>query len=82
MTTLETLERKIDNLTKAVRDSKPVPKRTWVSAGMIMELTGWNKERMRTARENGIIRFKEEDENGVRKIKYLLESIPELLIKK
>lgn len=55
-----------------------VPKRTWVKVSVITELTGWRYKSLQKARENGLIRFKIEDDCFF----YLLESIPEMFIKK
>lgn len=52
-------------------------KETWVKAQTIKELTGWDDEAMRRARNSGLVKFKKD--NG---FFYCLESIPELLIKK
>lgn len=53
-------------------------KRQWVKVSNIQELTGWDKEGLRRARENGLIDWKK-DENG---IWYDILSINSLLIKK
>lgn len=53
-------------------------KETWVSASWITDLTGWSKERMRIAREQGVVKYKKSKEQSY---KYLLESIPQQFIK-
>jgi hypothetical protein len=53
-------------------------KETWVPVGWVTDLTGWDCEKMRQARENNIIEFKRGDTGGYL---YKLESIPEIFIK-
>ena len=55
---LERLERKIDGLSRLIKDMK---RPYWVRVGVITALTGWNKEGMRAARENGYVNYKEKD---------------------
>lgn len=50
----------------------------WVKASFITDLTGWNKEQFRRAREQGIIE-RRKDETG---IWYNLNSLPDQFIKK
>jgi hypothetical protein len=52
---------------------------TWVKAKAIIDLTGWDGEGMRIARERGYIKFKEEKP---RVFEYLLESLPPQFYKK
>lgn len=60
------------------RHAKPTKKEgTWVRVGWITDLTGWNKEKLRQAREQGLVEFKEEGKS----YKYKLESIHPLFIK-
>ncbi|MHA4844468.1 hypothetical protein ACX0G7_09900 [Flavitalea antarctica] len=47
-------------------------KETWVSVGWIHDLTGWDNQRMRRARDQGIIKWKKDGTHFL----YLLESIP------
>lgn len=68
----ERLHREIKAL-KAGQD-----KATWVSAAWILEVTGWSKRRLQTAREQKIVEYKESEGGGYL---YKLESIPELFIK-
>ena len=53
-------------------------KETWVPVGWITDLTGWDSEKMRQARESNIIEFKKNNTGGYL---YKLESIPEIFIK-
>jgi hypothetical protein len=67
-----TLDERISRLEKiAFRKTQ-----TWVKASVIMEITFWDKEGMRKAREQNLIKWKKE--NG---FYYLLESLPEIFIK-
>jgi hypothetical protein len=50
--------------------------RTWVKVSEVVRLTGWDKEEMRRARENGYIEFR--TKNG---FEYLVESIHPMFIK-
>lgn len=68
----EKLHREIKAL-KAGQD-----KATWVSAAWILEVTGWSKRRLQTAREQKIVEYKESEGGGYL---YKLESIPEIFIK-
>lgn len=55
------------------------PKETWVSVGFITDLTGWNGEKMRQAREQHIIEYRK----GSCGYEYKLESLPsQFIIKK
>lgn len=47
------------------------PKKTWVKVAIIAQRTGWNNEKMRQARDNGLVKYKKE--NG--KFFYDLDSI-------
>jgi hypothetical protein len=68
-----TLDERISRLEKvAFRKTQ-----TWVKSSVIMEVTGWNKKDMYKARQQNLIKWKKE--NG---FYYLLESIPEIFIKK
>jgi hypothetical protein len=68
-----TLDERISRLEKiAFRKTQ-----TWVKASVIMEVTGWDKKDMYKARQQNLIKWKKE--NG---FYYLLESIPEIFIKK
>jgi hypothetical protein len=68
------LDRINQKLTTLLQERRPKP--CWVRAKIIMQLTGWNGEEMRQARENGYIQYKEE--NG---LWYDLESLPKVLIR-
>lgn len=60
------------------RHNRPVKKEeTWVRVNWVMDLTGWNKEKMRQAREQGLVEFKEEGKS----LLYKLESIHPLFLK-
>lgn len=51
-------------------------KKSWVKAGDIMRMTGWNKEKLRQMRDNGIVEYK--DDEG---FFYNPDSIPQMFIK-
>ncbi len=72
---LERMDRKITMLHKMQKEAKV---ETWVKASVITGLTGWNNEKMRQARLNGHVKYKEQDG----KFFYLLESLNHLFIKK
>lgn len=73
MTQLEKDIKRIDLKLTALLGRK---KETWVKAKWIQSLTGWDGEKMRQAREDGLIQFRVE--NGY---EYLLESLNEKFIK-
>lgn len=68
----ERLHREIKSL-KATQE-----KTTWVPAEWVLEITGWTKRRLQTAREQGIVETKRHGQS----YRYKLESIPEIFIKK
>lgn len=53
-------------------------KATWVPYQWVIDLTGWGKEKLRQAREQRIVEFKDNGKGGYL---YKLESIPEIFIK-
>ena len=56
------------------------PKReVWVKVSFIKDLTGLSSEKLRQAREQGIIECRKTEENG---IEYLLSSIPGQFLKR
>jgi hypothetical protein len=68
----ERLNKKMNALAAEVR------KETWVTVGWVTDLTGWDGEKLRQAREQKIIEFKKSSSGGYL---YKLESIPEIFIK-
>lgn len=54
------------------------PKQTWVKVSAITEITGWNNEKMRRARENKMVQYRKAEKG----FEYLIESIPEIFITK
>lgn len=73
------IKAQLDRIERMLRNQvKETSKKTWLKAGRIMELTGWNKERLRQMRDHGVIQWKK-DEDG---FNYLLESIPAVFINK
>lgn len=65
---LDRLDKKLTTLLQAKKAEK---KETWVRVSFIKQVTSWNNEQMRRAREQGIIRYKK-NEAG---LWYLIESI-------
>jgi hypothetical protein len=60
------------------RHANPVKRaETWVRVGWVTDLTGWNKEKLRQAREQGLVEFKEDGKSYL----YKLESIHPLFLK-
>lgn len=77
-----TTEQKIEQIYQRVLRIEQAnrPRSTWVSVSFITLLTGWNREQMRKAREQGIIEYRENKTGG---LEYKVESIPEqFLLKK
>ena len=73
----EKLLRRIDSkLTELL--NKP-EKQTWVSVRFIQDLTGWNGNRMFFVRQQNVIKYRKNENNGY---EYLLESIPEQFLLK
>lgn len=73
------IKREFDRLHKEIKVLTAAPKKsTWVGPGWVTDLTGWNKEKLRQARDANIIEFKRSDAGGYL---YKLESIPEIFIK-
>lgn len=52
---LQRMEKKLDFLIE--QQSKP----TWVKVSFVRQITGWNKEKMRQARELGLIEWKKDE---------------------
>ncbi len=70
------VEKKVDRLYNLLSVPK---KQTWVKAYIVQDLTGWDKFFMQKARQNGLVKFR--NDNG--KFTYLLESIDDrFLIRK
>lgn len=53
-------------------------KATWIPPGWVTDITGWDKEKLRQARDQNIVEFKRSPGGGYL---YKLESIPEIFIK-
>jgi hypothetical protein len=73
------LSTEIKNIQQTLRriESQSRPKTTWINAGWVTDLTGWSGEKMRQAREQGIIEYRRKKTGGY---EYKLESIPETFI--
>jgi hypothetical protein len=72
---LRDIQRRVKSIEKSHK-----PKVTWVNVSWITMLTGWNGEKLRQAREAGIIKFR--SKGSTRSYEYLVESVPEILIAK
>lgn len=73
------IKREFERLHREIKALKAEQnKATWVSAAWILEVTGWSKRRLQTAREQKIVEYKESEGGGYL---YKLESIPEIFIK-
>lgn len=72
------IKREFERLNKKLNQMVASKKETWVTVGWITDLTGWDNEKMRQARENNIIEFRRSDTGGWL---YKLESLPEIFIK-
>lgn len=72
------IKREFDKLHKRLKELTEEKKSTWVPPSWIMEITGWSKRKLQTAREQGIVETKESPGGGYL---YLLESIPEIFLK-
>jgi hypothetical protein len=70
---LRDIQRRLKNIEKGRKD-----KSTWVGASWITMLTGWNGEKLRQARDAGIIKFR--SKGSAKSYEYLVESIPEVMI--
>jgi hypothetical protein len=55
---LQRIEKKIDQLIES--ENKPC----WVKSGFVSELTGWRAERLRQAREQGLVAYEERHDSG------------------
>lgn len=73
---LKKINQRIDGKLTALLN-KPA-KQTWASVSFVTLLTGWSKEKMRQAREQNIITYRENKTGGY---EYLLESIPTQFLK-
>jgi hypothetical protein len=74
-----TIENRLDRMDAKLNAlAGKMNKETWVKVGWVKTVTGWDKEKLRKAREQGIVKFRK-SKNG---IEYLLESIPAIFIKK
>lgn len=72
------IKREFDRLyreLKALKESQT--KETWVGPEWIMQVTGWNKRKLQTAREQGIVHIKPKGKGYL----YKVESIPEIFFK-
>lgn len=72
------VKREFERILREIKSLKAAQdKSTWIPAEWVLEVTGWNKRRLQTAREQGIIEVKEKGRGYL----YKLESIPDVFIK-
>lgn len=71
----QTLEQRVAKLEAEITRLRG-KQETWIKVSDVVRLTGWNKDRLRRARVNGEIKFK--DDNGRC---YLYESISPIHLK-
>lgn len=74
LTRLDKAEKEI----AALKKEKSRQRHSWTKVGTITKITGWDKERLRRARNNNEIRFKKVGSE----IFYDLNSLNQLLVKK
>lgn len=73
------IKREFERLHREIKALKAIEtKTTWVGPGWVTDLTGWNNEKLRQARDQKIIEYKRSQGGGYL---YKLESIPEIFIK-
>jgi hypothetical protein len=72
------IKREFDKLHREIKALAVQSKATYVGPSWIMQITGWSKRKLQSAREQGIVEFKKNEAGG---LVYKLESIPEILIK-
>ncbi len=73
------IKREFDRLHRELKALKAAKEKvTWVPPGWVTDLTGWNNEKLRQAREQKIVECKRSEGGGWL---YKLESIPEQFIK-
>jgi len=70
---LARIERKLSGLLQTQKQLH------WAKVGFVEELTGWDRDKMRRARDQGLVKWKDDPIKGRL---YLLESIPQLFIKR
>lgn len=68
---IQALRRQVDTLLEQKE------KKTWVKSTTITAVTGWNNEKMRQMRVNGVIKWKKTSAGFF----YVLESVPAMFIK-
>lgn len=76
--TIEAIDRrlaKIERILTAMTESKKGE--SWTKVGFVYELTGWDREKMRRAREQGLIHYKDTPEGRV----YDINSIPQQFLR-
>lgn len=73
------LKQQLDRIERKLSVISSEKKKTWAGAIWVMELTGWDKYKMRQAREQGLVEWKDDAKQGRL---YNIDSINQLFIKK
>lgn len=73
------LKQQLDRIERKLSVISSEKKKTWVKVGWVTDLTGWDREKMRQAREQGLVEFKDD---AVKGRLYNIDSIPKVFIKK
>lgn len=74
--TIESIDRRLAKIERLLTEKKE--KGVWVKVSFIMDITGWNAEQMRRARQQGLIKYRKDPEKG---FIYELESLPTMFVK-
>lgn len=78
MTDNELILKKLERIERMVTDLRKEEKKIqWVKASLIIQLTGWDRNRMERARKNGDIEYKRQNKS----IWYNLNSLPKIFYK-
>lgn len=78
-TAIHRLEQKLDRIERLIKSQQQAKSAgTWAGPSWITEITGWDKERLRQAREQSIIQFRRSKGGGW---EYKIDSLHPLLIK-
>lgn len=73
------IKQQLDRIERKLSVISAEKKKTWVKVSWITEATGWDREKMRQAREQGLVEWKDDAKMGR---VYNLDSINPLFIKK
>jgi hypothetical protein len=72
------LKRQLDRIHRQLNELiAEKQKATWITSSWLMEITGWSKRKLQSAREQGIVEYKKGNNGGTL---YKLESLPDIFI--